>query len=758
MKRILSVLLLAAMLVGMLSGLAYALQKNNATRHTECTALSDQANSYYADNGFTYEAYAALTPGNESCLQTVNSEMYKALSKLMSETMTGSVTYNELKSFWRYTDCENSGDVTLFYSDIAGGGYNREHVWPKSRASFLQKDGGADIHHLRPTNSNINSTRSNYTMGNVQEKYPNCDTAENGGHTVLWLNPGHSEDGKTLGLVEVNDNIKGDVARIFLYVYTRWQEPNLFENTPNPQQAPDDNQNNGMKVIESLETLLEWCEYDPVDAWEMKRNDVCEDIVGNRNVFIDYPEFAWLMFDRELPARMQTPSGIALKVDTCPHTSSKVVRDEPTCTAGGKATTVCDLCGKRLGKESLPAVAHSFVNGVCTMCGLTESGMLAQTFVLTDSVKTGDEVVIVCAAKNIAFSSQKLSQYGRNFYNAGVKVNPIDGKITEVPSEIVWTVGEKNGNYTFSYGGQNIGLGDNYSSTNLGEKHDVWTLETAKTAGTTYIKNIGRGIYLEWFEKNNYWSAYADKSDEALFAMNFYVRADAEDPADKPTDTPDETPGEEPEQPQEPEGPTQTPTEEPEEPTEEEEETIEYEGFDDVKKRDWFYDNVVFAVEQGLMKGVGNDKFNPNGDVTRGMLVTILYRNENEPDVEDLDNPFNDVKKRQWYTDAIIWAAENEIVNGMSKTTFEPDTAITREQIAAILYRYAKASGMDVEEYEDSDIKDYSDYRTVSSYAKTAVKWAVGAGIINGMDGKLAPTATATRAQLAAMLERYLDL
>ena len=239
----------------------------------------------------------------------------------------------------------------------------------------------------------------------------------------------------------------------------------------------------------------------------------------------------------------------------------------------------------------------------------------------------------------------------------------------------------------------------------------------------------------------------------------------SEEPSEtEPTEEPSETePSEESSEAEPSEEPSETePSEEPSEtePSEEpsEEPTIEYEGFDDVSESAWFYNNVVFAVEQGLMNGVGDRAFAPNGSVTRAMLVTILYRNENEPSIEGLNNPFADVKEDQWYTDAIIWAANQGIVKGMSATSYEPDTAITREQIAAILYRYAGFKGEEIEDYGNAALDSFADSNKVSSYAVSAIKWAVGAGIINGMDGKLAANATATRAQLAAMLQRYLAL
>ncbi len=188
-----------------------------------------------------------------------------------------------------------------------------------------------------------------------------------------------------------------------------------------------------------------------------------------------------------------------------------------------------------------------------------------------------------------------------------------------------------------------------------------------------------------------------------------------------------------------------------------EQELIEYEGFDDVDKKAWFYHSVVFAVEHGLMKGVGNNRFDPNGNVTRAMLVTLLYRNELEPDTGDLDNPFADVKEDQWYTDAVLWAAEAEVVNGMTETSFEPETVISREQIATILYRYADAKELIFSNYSQTDLSGFADSADVSNYAEAAIKWAVRESIIAGIDGKLAPSAPASRAQIATVLMRYFD-
>ncbi len=174
-------------------------------------------------------------------------------------------------------------------------------------------------------------------------------------------------------------------------------------------------------------------------------------------------------------------------------------------------------------------------------------------------------------------------------------------------------------------------------------------------------------------------------------------------------------------------------------------------NFSDVNENDWYYGAVAYSVEHSLMNGMGGGLFEPEGEVTRAMLVTILYRNAGEPDVQALSNPFTDVPEGEWYTSAVIWAANEGIVKGVTESSFEPNSPITREQIATILYRY---SGEPETEYTELSFPDAED---VSEYACNAVRWAVSEGLLQGMDGKLMPGALATRAQIATILMRYLE-
>ena len=177
-------------------------------------------------------------------------------------------------------------------------------------------------------------------------------------------------------------------------------------------------------------------------------------------------------------------------------------------------------------------------------------------------------------------------------------------------------------------------------------------------------------------------------------------------------------------------------------------------NFTDVEENGWYHTGVDFMVKNGFMNGVADDAFDVDGNLTRAQLVTILYRIAGEPE-STATNPFADVADGQWYTNAVIWAAENGIVKGVNTTTFAPNDQITREQIATILFRYAKA------EKVEGKLAGFPDAEMVSDYAADAMAWAVEQGLINGIsesDGKtyLAPQETATRAQIAVILMRYL--
>lgn len=248
---------------------AYSDTKNSGTRGEICTSLEGtRADGYYVQ-GYSYEELSALGAD----------ELFAQLRKLMTETHTYKSTYADSKNYADKTDCEQGGDgITLLYtsvsvkfSDFIGSGsigWNREHVWPKSLGGFDNSGAGADLHHIRPDDVTTNAKRGNLKYGNAKN-----GSEVKGSTLVSGALGGHSAG----GYFEPLDEVKGDVARICLYVWARYGgEYSKCASITG--------------VFESVDVLLEWCASDPVDTWEMGRNEVIAKIQGNRNVFIDYPE------------------------------------------------------------------------------------------------------------------------------------------------------------------------------------------------------------------------------------------------------------------------------------------------------------------------------------------------------------------------------------------------------------------------------------------------------------------------------------
>ena len=285
-KRGISMVLVLVMAVGLLSGLTVTAEAatycyNWGQRGETATALSESAVKFYEKNDITYEELAELS-GASSTSAVSGSELYQALKTLMAENHTYITSYGDTRDLYRYTDCQNGGGkISSFYSgkDIgpewdSGRTWNREHTWPNSKG--LGGDDENDIMMLRPTAKQENGSRSNKAYGQSSGYY----------------NPNSESNGKY--------DLRGDVSRIFLYVYVRWG--NINGNGKYTAWG-------STGVIESKEVLLDWMEADPVDTWELGRNDAVESITGTRNVFVDYPELAFVLFDEEVPDGMTTPSG-----------------------------------------------------------------------------------------------------------------------------------------------------------------------------------------------------------------------------------------------------------------------------------------------------------------------------------------------------------------------------------------------------------------------------------------------------------------
>ena len=267
----------------------YSSQANSGKRDELCLSLDGTGAADYYTGNYTFDYLVTLSP----------SSLQSALNTLMKSTHKNITSYNDCRDLVFRVDCEqgDTSHATTLYTDYSmtasdwspAWNCNREHVWPQSLGGGNTSGGGADLHHIRPAEKGVNSSRGNKPYGETTSK----------------------------GYYEPADHVKGDVARIILYVYVRW----------NSEWGATD----VTEVFESVDILLAWCELDPVDTWEMGRNEVVEDIQGNRNTFIDYPELAWMIFGREVPDGMVTPSGSALngEIPTQPTEPETETPDEP---------------------------------------------------------------------------------------------------------------------------------------------------------------------------------------------------------------------------------------------------------------------------------------------------------------------------------------------------------------------------------------------------------------------------------------------
>lgn len=306
--KLLSLLLAAVMLIASLPSFAFA----DSTTNPALSGVT-YSGSYYSSNGYSYSYLSGLS----------GTTLKTALHSLMTDTHDTILSYDDIRTYTAQSDADpnNSSKILLFYCGDSvsstwdsGSTWNREHVWCQSLGTFTTSGAGADLHHLRPTDPTINSKRGNKPFGNVD------------GGTAVYRSATNSLAGwYSSNYWEPTDDVKGDVARIILYVYTRYPaETNLF------------NTDSSGSIFESLDVMLDWMELDPVDAEEMRRNNAVENIQGNRNVFIDYPEYAWLVFGRELPENMTTPSGMAQRKE---ETTSEETTAEITASVAEAETT-----------------------------------------------------------------------------------------------------------------------------------------------------------------------------------------------------------------------------------------------------------------------------------------------------------------------------------------------------------------------------------------------------------------------------------
>ena len=315
---------------------------NWGARGEDCVFLSTKAQAFYTGSN-TYDNLSKLT-GGTSQSNVRNSALFKALTDLQATPHTFYTYYDgskNVRNYYKYTDCV-SNDVSkvsrIYIGDLVSSTWdsnvwNQEHMWPKSKLSTSQQIG--DIMQLRPSQPNENSRRNNFAYGVGS------------------------------GCYEPKDSVKGDCARLFLYMYTRW---NLSSSVWGAG-------GNGGGVMQNMDVLLEWMEIDPVDTWEMGRNDAVQSVTGTRNAFVDYPELAWLLFSEDIP-NITTPSGKASGSSGSgsgeggnTHTHSYgtwIVVTPATESAKGLEKRVCSGCGNEETRD-IPVLSHTHKYGEWTV-------------------------------------------------------------------------------------------------------------------------------------------------------------------------------------------------------------------------------------------------------------------------------------------------------------------------------------------------------------------------------------------------------
>lgn len=354
---------------------------NWGERGVDATFLSPNAITFYETWG-SYSELSSLSGGtNKSDVPT--SALYKELQSIMTSAHTYINGYDANKNLAKYTDCElngtkNNGKISSFYSGKGigptwgAGDWNREHTWPNSKG--LGGNDENDIMMIRPTSTSENSSRGNTAYGKSSGYY----------------NPNSESNGQY--------DLRGDVARIFLYVYVRWGNTGGYAWGSGG-------------VMESVDVLIEWMTEDPVDTWELGRNDSVQSITGTRNIFVDYPELGFLLFGREIPDNYTSPSGEGS--NKCDHNnfdSGVVVK--PTCTTNGYTLYTCQTagCGYSYKANTVLANGHTYVNGTCSVCGAAEpAAPVRPTYVTTPEVGV--------AYKLGLFSTEKGCEY---FFNGNM--------------------------------------------------------------------------------------------------------------------------------------------------------------------------------------------------------------------------------------------------------------------------------------------------------------------------------------------------
>ncbi len=526
-KRGLSWVLVIALCISLMSGLSLTVfaasykdtvyTANWGTRGVTASVPSGNAATFYTGE-YAFDALMELQ-GSSTISSVPDSALYLKLDALMDAKHTHKTSYGETRYQYAYTDCQNGkvdDGISGFYTGAdlgpewdSGSTWNREHVWPQSKGGDDSTDPGGDIIALRPASSSANSSRGNKAFGESSGYYdPNSES--NGTY-----------------------NVRGDVARVVLYYYVHWDYT--------------DNMWGSSGVIESVEILLEWMIEDPVDTWEMGRNDVVQEITGNRNIFVDYPELAFQLFDETVPADMPTPSNglaggdnaatVTFSENGATYAQASYTGASITLPTNAKAPAegwsfagwVTAEQNKSTTKPTVYAAGSSYTvpAGGITLYALYnkfEGSGQAGTFVKTNTLTAGEKVIIVndsAAYGTNAMSSEIISTY----YKGKVAVTPADDKIVTTDASIIWTVvADGDGFNLVNSAGQKLSIDGSYNSIPYDKGNDAWTVAAATATGKVYVVNEN-GKHLSYSSYGNF-SAYGTDSDkyvEELASMELYT-------------------------------------------------------------------------------------------------------------------------------------------------------------------------------------------------------------------------------------------
>lgn len=593
MKRTIVCFLLTALLFSTAAA-------NSGTRHETAAALSEQAEAYYVGD-YGFEALCALAgTSSEDPAELLESPLCAALHTLMHGTLTELHTYNESLSLFSVTDtCGGSSEPLRFYCDDFGT-FGREQVWPDALGNFYHDGAGCDLHHLRPARKDVNMAHGSSCFGSVRERFPDCDVlcAEDGSPAFWYAQSAGS------GLAEPRDNVKGDVARILLYVFVTWGDPageNLNLWTDQPASGSGITTNMGRRVIEDLDTLLEWMALDPVDEWELCRNDAVESLQGNRNVFVDYPELAFRLFDREIPD-METPSGEA-------HSQHCQLTAVARPAAGGSVAVSghsvyaspasgWEISGWRLEPEDAAELSRN--GDVFTLTRLRQDCRLCVQFSQTDP----------CAA-------------GHAWDEGSMIRLPTQSQPGEIRYRCTRCGEEKTEELPFRF--EDV---ENESAYFFGPVYWALLHDPPITTGTDET-HFSPG-----------------KPCTRAQTVTFLWRS-AGCPAP----------------------------------------TIQGLPFVDVGSGAYYYDAVRWAMEEEITNGTSAAAFSPNAACTRAQIVTFLWKAAGCPDPGDFQQPFLDVRSGVYYERAVLWAAQQGLVLGVTDDCFAPNDVCTRAQVVTILWR-----------------------------------------------------------------------